>query len=1151
MTALEIANQEQRHASDPHISAFVAASAGTGKTKLLTDRLLRLMLAGTPPEKILCLTYTKAAAAEMAIRLNRRLGEWVVMPEAQLDVALADLDVPVNSSSRTNARKLFAEVLDLPGGMRINTIHAFCQSLLRRFPLEAQLSPHFELEDETSAAHRLREAREETLADALHRDSIFALAEESNEIEFADLISKFASGHELQNLLLRYTPDNILAMQRAALNAPDESYEHIMHHAVTVENADQILKDAQCVLEAGNATGQDWAETVLEWLAQDTALRQKNWETWIGAYFTKTGSRRVISKFFGPKLKNQRDSISARIEAEQDRIERVEEAKRAAKLVELNAHLLHVTKPILQRDTVQKAEQTILTYSDLISITLNLLRQPDDVAWILYKLDGGIDHLLLDEVQDTAPAQWQIAAAIADEFFSGSGARDVKRSVFAVGDSKQSIFSFQGADLESFAFYRAKFGQKVQAAGQKWLDGRLSVSFRSTEPVLRLVDAVFATGEACEGVCAPGSLMHGVSRVGQAGRASLWPLTKPALPPELPAWDVPDSYMGTESSKVRLAQEIAEHIQTTLSAGTVLPSRARPARAGDFLILVRRRDEFVTALTRACKALGIPIAGLDRMVLTNQQAVSDLLALCDALLLPSDDVAFAQFLVSPLGGLSDESLMELALDRTGTLAAALHKKRDAQADWAEANQFFQTLRQKVDFISPYELLAYALGPMGGKAKLLERLGPDAAEPIDEMLAEAQAHAQKYPASLQSFLFLMRQSGASIKREAEASGNMVRIMTVHGAKGLQAPIVILPDTTTIPKPRETLFQLAVPQQDLCVPIFCPRKELRSQAVSDAAHRNKASDMAEYNRLLYVALTRAEDELIICGAEGQHKPPASCWYNLVQSGFTNLGVAAGLSGEFMITAPQSSRPDRQEHHTPHLQNALPDWAGGPPNWKASPPPAETTKPEPLAPSRISETNLDRIMTTSPASGSGSSRDLRDKALAKGRIIHALLQHLPDLPPSQRAMAAQNYLVQPGLNIAAKDQNAMARSVMNILTNPALAPLFAEGSKAEVPLAGVLGDIEIGGLVDRLAVTDQEILVADYKTDRQPPTTIDKIPPAYVRQIAAYQAILTQIFPGIPITCLLIWTESADVMTISAELLARYAPTHSQPFAAASVA
>ncbi len=1146
MKAIDLANREQLSASNPQVSAFVSASAGSGKTKLLTDRLLRLMLTGTKPDKILCLTYTKAAAAEMAIRLNRKLGEWVVLSDGRLDAELVRLDMPATTQSRSTARQLFADVLDLPGGMRINTIHAFCQSLLRRFPLEAQLSPHFKLEDDFEAVSRLREAREAELTNPDQQPNIAALAEETNELDFAKLIAQLAGEGEFQTLLRQFSLSAVKAMQRAALNAPETSLENLLIEAVSLAREAALVSVLRRIAALGNPSGMKWAQRCLNWLSNDLEIRQVNWVEWVNAHFTDKGERRSFKGFFGKHLSNDCDAWIIEIEAERLRIEMIEEARLAASLASFNAHLLALAAPILQNHEAQKSEHATLTYADLISITLNLFKKPDDVAWILYKLDGGIDHLLLDEVQDTAPAQWQIADAIAGEFFAGAGARDIHRSIFAVGDPKQSIFSFQGADLESFQTYRAAFRDKAKAAGQSWLDGQLSVSFRSTAPVLALVDAVFAQPPACHGVCDPASLHHEVSRVGQDGGVMLWPLSKPAMADALAPWEVPDDYALTESAKATLAGQIAAYIKNALTSGLMLPSRKRPAMAGDFLILMRRRDELVSAITRACKAADIPIAGMDRMVLPEQQAVSDLLALCDALLLPSDDLAFGQFLVSPLGGLSDESLMALALGRRGSLAAALFARRTERPDWTAADASFQTLLRQVDFVSPYNLLSQALGPLGGRAKLLQRLGAEAAEPIDEMLAEAQAHARNNPVSLQHFVVWLRQSGATIKREAEASGGMVRIMTVHGAKGLQAPIVILPDTTAVPKPKDTLFRLPVPQQGIHVPVFCPRTALRSGAVARAAAASKTRQMAEHNRLLYVALTRAEDELIICGAESRQALPSECWYSLIKTGFNALGVQADDAGVLSFRVAQTAAPDRVETRETSHTAPLPAWAGVVPDWRALPPRTETTKPEPLAPSRSTDDPARRAMAASPlGSGIAAMRLTQQAALAKGRLIHALLQHLPDITPTARHAAGRKYLAQPGLALSIAQQDLILNSVMSVLEASALQPLFAPGSKAEVPLAGVLDDIEIGGLVDRLAVQDDAILVADYKTDRLPPSSPDAVPPAYLRQLAAYQAVLEQIFPAKPITCLLIWTETAAVMPISTALLARHAPGRAQPF------
>jgi ATP-dependent helicase/nuclease subunit A len=1145
-TAIDTANAEQRAASDPKSSAFVAASAGSGKTKLLTDRLLRLMLAGTPPQKILCLTYTKAAAAEMAIRLTRRLGAWVAMPDETLNAELRALGVPI--AARDTARKLFADVLDLPGGMRIFTIHAFCQSVLRRFPLEANLSPHFTLEDETQAAARLRESRESILAQGGHRDAISSLAAESSETDFARLITRLAGGeHGAEALFTQNSQAALEAMQTAALAAGDHDHETLVRNAIAWERETHVQRAWQRLAEAGNPSGRVRALAALEWLAHDAETRFAKWVDWLEHFITGAGTPRVMKTFYGKALAAEQPALQQEFDAEHGRIAAIEEARRAARLAALNKALAAIARPILAHDAAQKTGHAAVSYADLIARTVHLLRNPEDVAWILYKLDGGIDHLLLDEVQDTAPAQWDITNAIAAEFFSGRGARDATRTIFAVGDPKQSIFSFQGADLDSFDTNRDTFRALTRDAGQAWLDGKLSVSFRSTEPVLKLVDAVFRDGFACDGVTPPNAFHHVLSRQGQAGAITLLPLTKAEDASPLPPWSVPDSYESAVSAKTSLARLIASTIRDALDDGKFLPSRNAPATPGDFLVLVRHRDEFLPALTRAAKELSIPIAGADRIILTESQAVADLLALCDALLLPEDDLAFAHFLASPLGGLSDDSLAALAIGRPQSLAAALFARRAERPEWQAASDFFAGLAAQTDFLSPHALLSQILHPLGGRARLLARLGPDAAEPIDEILAEALGHGASGPASLQIFLQDLRQSTASLKREAEAAGDVVRIMTVHGAKGLQAPIVILPDTTSLPKQDENLYWLDVPQQAAKVPVYCPRKELRSEAVAKAVEAARTAGLHEYNRLLYVALTRAEDEILIAGAEGAKKIPENCWYKAIEAGFDRLGVSADEFGIRALATTQTATPDREAAHKSALAaGQIPSWAGAAPLWHAAPPAAETTRPEPLAPSRSADDQASAATAASPLSAAGAPlREARAAARAKGLAVHTLLQHLPDLPPAARRDAALKYLANPAIGL--KNQAAIVESVLAILENPGLAPLFGPGSRAEVPLAGVVAHVEIGGLIDRLAVTDQKIIIADYKTNRVPPTRPEDIPASYLAQLAAYAAILAQIHPDLPIECLLIWTETAAIMPVPAVLLARHAPRPAQPSAA----
>jgi ATP-dependent helicase/nuclease subunit A len=784
--------------------------------------------------------------------------------------------------------------------------------------------------------------------------------------------------------------------------------------------------------------------------------------------------------------------------------------------------------PVAESYAAAKQGAGLLDYDDLIGRSSALLVDPG-AAWVLYKLDGGLDHLLLDEVQDTAPAQWEIAGALAREFFSGEGAQAQGRSVFAVGDRKQSIYSFQGADPDGFELWRRRLRGMVAGAGLGWEDVALQVSFRSTAPVLRLVDAVFADKLAAAGVAEAGTLEHLSDRAGQAGVVELWPLAPLPVVAEVEPWAVPTENRGSVSAPQALADALAAWIAGQLRDGVMLESRGRPLAAGDVLVLVRRRNAFATALVRALKGRGVAVAGLDRLVLTEQPAVADLLALCDVLLLPQDDLALGCVLTSPLGGVSDDGLMELAAGRRGTLWEALGARAGERAEWGAARDFIATLLARVDYVSPHALLVEALGVLGGRARLFARLGPEAAEPVDELLAAALRYAAVHPPGLQGFLHWLRQSGAEVKREAEGAGGAVRIMTVHGAKGLQAPLVIVPDTTSLP-PDEGAVAWAAGD----LPVWSPRKELRCAAV-DALRAGAAQRRAEeYNRLLYVALTRAEDRLLVCGWQGKNTPPETCWYETVRRGFVRLGaeVRPGpWNGEALHHASaQLDAPKCEATAAAGAVARLPAWVG-------TAPPAEPALPAHLAPSRPENAGLGEVpAVASPLGDRGlAERDAAGARFRRGQAVHALLQHLPALAEGARAAAAQRFLAQSGV----ADAEAVAGEVLAVLGHPALAPLFGPAGRAEVPLAGVVGEQVIGGLVDRLAVLDDRVLVADYKTNRAPPPDLARVPVLYLRQMAAYRAVLRQVFPGRAVACALVWTVGGSVMALPDSLLDSHAP------------
>jgi ATP-dependent helicase/nuclease subunit A len=1136
-TARARANAAQMRAADPAVSAFVAASAGSGKTKLLTDRLLRLMLGGADPGRIQCLTFTKAAAAEMALRLQATLGKWVTLPDDKLDTALAERGIVPTAANRVAARALFARVLDLPGGMRIETIHAFCQSLLRRFPLEAQLSPHFSVVQDADARVARRDAQEQVLAaahDMGRRAALQSLAGLVSLQDFSTLSDTLLGAADKLATALCDGPDAMAARLAHALGGETDA-DALMVRAVTWPEEPQLRAVVLAIATLGSPQVKSKALRLLDWLSLRAKDRAANWPSWRCEFLCDDGTPRGPTTLINAKLAGQRADLSDVMLAEQARVLAVEDAGRAGQVAALSAALASLALPVAQAYAARKSGAGQLDFDDLIGRTSALLVDPG-AAWVLYKLDGGLDHLLLDEVQDTAPAQWRIAGALTAEFFAGAGAgaRDAGRTVFAVGDRKQSIYSFQGARPDAFDTWRERLRRRVLGASERWEDVTVDVSFRSTAPVLRLVDAVFAAPDAAAGVVAAGeTLTHYPDRVGHAGRVELWPLVpRPDVAAPEP-WRVPDENVRSRSAMDRLAEALAEWIARETGGGVMLDSRGRPLGPGDVLVLVRRRNAFARALVRALKGRGVPVAGLDRLVLTDQPAVADLLALADTLLLAEDSLSLAAVLTSPLGGLSDDSLMALAAYRADgqTLWDALRARAGERAEWQAAWDFLSALLRRVDFVTPHALLVEALGPLGGRARLLARLGPEAAEPIDELLNAALDYAATAPPSLQGFVQWLRLAGAEVKRQAEGAGGSVRIMTVHNAKGLQAPLVILPDTAALPPDDARILWT-----DDGLPVWTPLAGFRC-AASDAL-REKATRLRlqEHNRLLYVALTRAEDRLLVCGWQPARVQPDACWYNLVQRGFSRLAAAAApfavvadpWDGAHLVDAePQRRDPDTPERHgPPTLAQPMPAWAA-----RRDPPPAEAAPPVPLAPSHPADANLGSVPhAASPL----AERDATGLRFRRGRLVHALLQHLPALPQTERAAAARRYLARPGHDLAPGEAEIIAREVLSVLAHPGLAPLFGPEGRAEVPLTGVIGGRVVGGLVDRLAVLPDRVLIADYKANRAPPASLAATPVLYLRQMAAYRDVLRAIYPDRRVICALVWTAGAQVVTLPDELL-----------------
>jgi ATP-dependent helicase/nuclease subunit A len=1132
----------QGDATDVGASVWVAASAGTGKTKVLTDRVLALMLAGSPPQRILCLTFTKAAAAEMANRLNERLSLWTTLDDGKLtqDLVLLTGAMP-EEAVRQRARQLFARVLDAPGGMRIETIHAFCQSLLRRFPIEAGVAPHFSVMDERTAAEALGEVRETVLAAArAGREPALAaalaeVARHVSEQRFDELMTLLV----FERARLRRAVAEGQERFRAALArelgvAEDESEDRIIAAAVRKDAGDEaaLRRAAQAMTLSASKRDRQRGEQLSAWL-DGGERRADAFDEYLRLFFTLEGDQRVDIVTRG--LAAREPKVQQALVAEAERLAEVQRRRRAAALYVASCALIRLGDGLVDAYERLKERRALLDYDDLVLMARALLRRPGVASWVLFKLDGGLDHILIDEAQDTNPEQWEIVQALADEFFAGSGARAERRTVFAVGDAKQSIYSFQRADPAAFLRMRDHFAARATAAGS-WRTVALDLSYRSTPAVLQAVDAVFARAEARDGVALDNlPIRHRPVREDHAGLVELWPAVEPEEAPAMRPWEPPLAQRRRREPRARLAFAIAATVRSWLETGERLPARDRRVEPGDVMVLVRRRGSFVIELVRALKEVDVPVAGVDRILLTDQLAVQDMIALGQFLLLPEDDLTLATVLKGPLFGFDEEQLFALAHPRMGTLWHELRQRAAEHPVFGQAAQRLQELLARADFTPPYELFAEVLGAGGGRRAALERLGPEAGDPLDEFLSMALAYEAMHAPSLQGFLHWLGRGETEVKRDLDQRGrNEVRVLTVHGAKGLQAPIVFLPDTLQVPtQPLRLLWS------DTGLPLWSAHRGCGAPALDRALAEARRRREAEHRRLLYVAMTRAEDRLYVCGWRTKVRAPEGCWYHLVEQGLAGAPGAEAITQDLSRVAGGDGwagpgwRLESRQLLVPRAAEILPlplERVLPLPDWAKRPPAPEPSPPRPLVPSQP------RRADPAARSPLGAEEGL---GLVRGRLVHRLLQSLPDVPPARRGAAARRFLALPVHGLAPEAREALLAETLAILAHPDFAPLFAPGSVAEVPVIGLLGELALAGQIDRLVVGEAAVLIVDYKTLRPPPLDEADVPEAYLDQLAAYRAAIATIYPDRPVRCALLWTEGPRLMPISAAALDRRDP------------
>lgn len=1095
MTAPNEATARQIEAARPGASTWLSANAGSGKTRVLTDRVARLLLNGAAPQNILCLTYTKAAASEMQNRLFKRLGEWAMTPDGPLRAQLRDLGVEdgIDGARLALARTLFARAIETPGGLKIQTIHSFCASLLRRFPLEARVSPQFQEMDER-AQRLLTDEIVEELADTTAPDVIAELARHYTGEDFSKLTDEVCRQRD------RLLPGPSTAEVRAGFDLPEGLDAQGVLDRVFLGSEAALLARIIPLMEAGKVTDQKAAAALASVSApfglEDLAVLES---------VLLSGAKAKVpfaAKIGALPTKALRETLGADGDALDQLMGRVEDTRAlhlgllAAKRSIALHRFAQVFLPLYQ---AKKLARGWLDFEDLILKARDLMTDPAVAQWVLYRLDGGIDHVLVDEAQDTSPTQWRVIDLLTQEFSAGDGVQRAEdRSLFVVGDRKQSIYSFQGAEPEAFERMFDHF-QARMAATAPLHQLELQHSFRSSHGILHAVDAVFGgNGDAPTDV---GST-HRAFHEGMPGRVDLWPLVQTEESVEDTEWFDPVDRPGPGAADVALAQMIAAEIRRMIDASETVPAQngtRRPVTEGDFLILVQRRNRLFNEIIRACKQQRLAIAGADRLKLGAELAVRDLRALLAFLATPEDDLSLASALRSPLFGWDEGALFDLAAGRPGYLWEALRDKRDR---YPETMTMIDALRKEADFLRPYDLLERILLRHHGRARLLGRLGDEAQDGLDELLSQALNYEQTDVPSLTGFLTWLDAEDVVVKRQADGAGRRIRVMSVHGAKGLEAPIVILPDTLR-PKKSVGAQLLPVPDGPL---MWRPLAENLPPVLAESLAKLNSDDDAERARLLYVAMTRAESWLIICGAG---KPVKNVWYATVETAMDRLETV-------VCDFPTG----------PGLRFGHGDWQGGPLIAADTPDPAPTALPGWIATNAATPVELPEPIRPSDMGGAkatpGQGGD-RDAAMARGTALHRLLEHLPDHPEAEWPHLAQSLI--------GEDASGILASAHRVMTNPDTRQIFTEGL-AEVEIVGTLDALNgraVVGTIDRLIVADDHILAVDFKSNTDIPATPDAVPEGILRQMGAYAVALQQIWPDRRVETAILWTEAPQLMPL----------------------
>lgn len=1088
-------------------SFWVKASAGSGKTKILTDRALSLLIEGVAPNNILCLTFTRAAAAEMESRILKTLSIWAYQEKTQLSKDLEFLlKRPPSSEECERAQHLLGIAFEL----KVQTIHSFAKDMLDQFPIEAGLSPTFSLLEDDAYQEFLKNLPSVLLSDLKSdiplKECLDIFLPFFSLFSFKELLDLILENRSpLENFLATHTheplPNKDLLQQFLYESLKDISIPH-----------NSLKKISLIFKQEEDVNFQNKGAFLNSFLESSPEERITLYSHYLDLFLTQQKTPRV--NLLNKRLKTEHPLLFEDLLKEQLRLLNLEETLKDMSFNVFTRAFYKLSSCVFDRYLSFKQEKNSYDYTDLLLKARDLLKDSEKAPWIFYKLDSTINHILLDEAQDTSPLCWEILTLLLTRLKENS--TGIPKTLFVVGDEKQSIYSFQGADPEIFKQHESLFEQLAHIHNESWHTHKLELSYRSTEAVLKTVDTIFSSKNVSAGVSTKEKISHETFRINHPGRVEMWPLLTPDKKNQ--SWD-PLEFKTLSSQPSHperiLAQTLAEHIEQLIQKKEILPSTKKPIQYGDILILVRRRTLLIEELIYFLKNKGIPVLGQDRILLKDHLGIQDLLVIAQWTLFPDDDLSLATLLKGPFFSFSEENLFHICWGRQDTLFKALQEKSDHPINYAKTLKVLEEMRSLQKQNGPFTFFSLLLTHLNGRLYFLDRFGQEINEILDEFLTLIYELEQRKGMGLHECIHWIQRSEIALKRTLDTHhSNQVRIMTVHGSKGLESPYVIITDTTTLPR-NPLGFSLCWKGQ---TPVLIPPKELRPKHLDPLLLEARKKSLEEYRRLLYVALTRAQDHLLITGFLPTGNTPLSheSWWTLTHDALKLISKPIPFSflensrnawsGEGFILESGIFYPKHASHEeVSHKEKAqIPDWFYEQASQDFHP--------------------INTIRVTGMEELSGASKN----TLERGEILHLFLEKLPAYPESSWSHVTEVLLKQSTLS-QIPDEKESQQKVFSILKNPDLQFLFGPNSYGEIPLMGTLNGAIFSTRLDRLVVSKDVLWIVDYKSDKIVPLSPSLIPNPYLKQLLIYRTLLQPLYPQLSIKLGILWIETGSLMEI----------------------